>query len=181
MSANWGIFQHETNSYDLRHLDERLVVVPVAGVDHGILVQFSDHCFTVEAIPDDERPIFPRSTRKDGRFCEIRHAASFGIWDHLNKALHGKVWLGEDNRYLVAAITVGEGDQASHYLIPFTLERHSGRSDARLLMRVRSAFPRTPDRHVATYGEVRFANLISLTMKGKFPKRIYDQKRKKPW
>lgn len=181
MSANWGIFQDGTKSYDLTRLDERLIVVRAANIDHGILVRFSDHCFTVDAVEGDQRPVFPSSSRADGRFCEFRHAASLNIWDHLNKAVLGKVWLGEDDRYLVASVTVGEGDEVSHYVIPFTLERYRGHSSARFLMRIRSAFPRTSDRHVATYGEVRFTNLITLTLNGKFPKRIYDQKRKKPW
>lgn len=168
-------------TYDLGHLDEKIVTVESGGESHSILVRFSDHCFTVEAVDNDSRPKFDRSTRQDGRFCTERYAASLKIWEYLEKAWHGRLWMGEHDRYLLIAVTVGEGSDLCHYIIALTLEKITGRSDAKLLMRVRTAFVRTPDKHVATFGEVRFANLIALTLKGKSPPRIFDQKRKKPW
>lgn len=179
--ASWGIFQHGARSYDLSHLDERLIVVRAADFDHGILVRFSDHCFTVDAINGDQRPVFPNSSRNDGRFCEVRYQYSLGIWDLLAHAVKGKVWFGEDDRCLVVSLMTGEGDQSQHYIIPFTLERHKGHAKARLLMRVRSAFVRTPDKRIATYGEIKFATLIVTTLNGKSHKRIYDKGRKKPF
>lgn len=92
-----------------------------------------------------------------------------------------RVWFGEDDRYLVVSIDLGKDRDSRYYVIPFTLERFKGVTGVRLVMRIRSAFLRTPNRHVATFGEVRFANLVTLTLNGKSPKRIYAQKRKTPW
>jgi hypothetical protein len=177
----WGVFKHGDESFDLRHLDDRVVIVRVTEADVGILVRFSDHCFTEDAIEGDVRPIFQGSTRDDGRFCSKRYAASLNIRDCLDRAMKGRVWFGEDDRYLVVSIDLGRDKDLRYYVIPFTLERFKGMKGVRLLMRVRSAFLRTPNRHVATFGEVRFANLVTLTLNGKSPKRIYAQNRKTPW
>jgi hypothetical protein len=177
----WGEFKHGDESYDLSHLDDRVVVVRVGDADVGILVRFSDHCFTEEALANDARPAFPESTRDDGRFCSKRYAASLNIWDNLDYAIKGRVWLGQNDRYLVASIDLGEDQNPRYYVIPFTLERFKGVKDVSLLLRVRSAFLRTPERHIATFGEVRFTNLVTLTLSGKSPKRIDGQNRKKPW
>jgi hypothetical protein len=181
VSQKWGVFKHGDESFDLSHLDDRVVVVRVANVAIGIVVRFSDHCFTEDAIEGDVRPVFQGSTRDDGRFCSKRHAASLKIWDCLTYAMNGRVWFGQSDRYLVVSIDLGEDENPRYYVIPFTLERFKGVKDVSLLMRVRSAFLRTPDRHIATFGEVRFANLVTLTLNGKSPKRIDAQNRKKPW
>lgn len=177
----WGVFVTGAESYDLAHLDERIVVVPVGGAEQSILVRFSDHCFTEDAAPNDERPVFPASSRADGRFCLERYAASLKIWECIDKAVLGRVWLGEGDRYLVVKMDVGEGENLRHYIIALTLEKFKGHAQAKLLMRIRTAFLRTPDKQIATFGEVRFSNLVSLTLKGQSPKRIFDANRKKPW
>jgi hypothetical protein len=181
VSTAWGIFESDGQSFDLGHLDEKVIVVGIGDVDHRILVRFSDHCFTENAVENDQRPVFAESTRSDGRFCLERYNASLSIWEHLERALRSRLWLGEHDRYLMVSVNVGEGENLRHYIIALTLERLKGRADARLLMRVRTAFLRTPDKHIATFGEVRFTNLVTLTLRGKSPPRIYSEKRKKPW
>jgi hypothetical protein len=175
VATTWDVFQDGENSFDLSHLNDRAIIVRVGENDVGILVRFSDHCFTEEAVENDVRPKFPESTRIDGRFCSKRHAASLNIWDCLDRATKGTVWLGEDDRCLIVRIDLGD------YIIPFTLEKFKGVKDVSLLMRVRSAFLKMPDRHIATFGSVRFTNLVDLTIKGKSPNRQYGPKRKRPW
>ncbi|WP_439926177.1 hypothetical protein [Nitrobacter sp. JJSN] len=179
--ATWGVFEIGGVSYDLVHLDDRRTTVQTKDAEIGILVTFEDHCFTVDAGEGDTRPKFPGSTRKDGRFCTERHGASLDIWARLDHAMKGKVWLGHQDRCLVISADTGDDDIPNHYIIPFTLERHKGVEGIHLLMRVRSGFVRTPDRYVATFGEVRFSNLVDLALKGKLPKRVTSQNRKKPW
>ena len=149
MTVAWGIFEIEEESFDLGHLDETVISVEIGGEQHAILVEFSDHCFTEEALPDDARPKFPSSTRKDGRFC--------------------------------VKLTTEEGEDPLHYVIPFTLERWKGDKRAKLKMRVRSAFLRDSSRRVATFGQVKFATLVELTLTSASPRRNYDRNRKKPW
>jgi hypothetical protein len=179
--AKWGEFKHGDQSFDLSHLDDQVVSIRVGDADIGILVRFSDHCFTENALENDTRPVFESSTRDDGRFCSKRYAASLKIWDCLNHAMGGRVWCGEFDRYLVVSIDLGKDQDPRYYVIPFTLERFKGVEGVQLQMRVRSAFLRTPNRHIATFGEVRFPNLVMLTLKGKSPQRIFGQKRKMPW
>lgn len=173
----WGAFLTGDQTFDLSHLDDRIAIVTVGGVDVPILVTFSDHCFTEEPKPNDERPVFPGCSRPDGRFCTKRYAASLEMWGHIERAMRGRVWMGERDRYLVLTVDLGN----AHYIIALSLEKLKGRADAKLLMRVRTGFHRTDDKHVATYGEVRFVNLVGLILKGKLPPRIYDQKRRTPW
>ena len=181
MATTWGVFQDGDASFDLSHLNDRTVVLRVGNTDYGILVRFSDHCFTEDAVENDTRPVFPGSSRSDGRFCSVRYDASLDIWRHLDHAINGRVWFGESDRYLVVSIDLGEEENPRHYIIPFTLERFKGVKGVHLLMRVRSAFLRTPDRHIATFGAVRFVNLVTLTLGGKAPKRVQGDNRKKPW
>ncbi|QUS38483.1 hypothetical protein RPMA_06290 [Tardiphaga alba] len=173
----WENFTAGGQTYDLRHLDEKIIHVEAGGTKHSILVQFTDHCFTEDAKPGDTRPVFSPGTRKDGRFSEQRYHASKQIWTCLERAVNGKVWLGEGDRNLVVKLNVGPN---SHYIIVFTLEKLKGDERARFRMRVRTAFIRSADKTAATYGEVRFKNLIVLTQQGKRPPRIYDSKRKTP-
>jgi hypothetical protein len=181
LTVTWGIFEIEEEAFDLSHLDETVISVEIGGEQHTILVEFSDHCFTEDALPGDERPKFAPSTRKDGRFCVKRYQASLNIWEHIERALRGSVWLGESDRCLVVKLTAGEGQDPLHYVIPFTLERWKGDKRGKLRMRVRSAFMRDSSRRVATFGQVKFATLVELTLKGGSPRRNYDRNRKKPW
>lgn len=181
MPVAWGIFETDEETFDLSHLDETLTSVEIGGEQHAILVEFSDHCFTEEAAPNDTRPQFTPSSRTDGRFCAKRYQASLDIWEHIERAMHGSVWLGESDRCLIVKLMPDEGEVPLYYVIPFTLERWKGDERAKLKMRIRSAFVRDSNRHVATYGQVRFTNLVELTLKRKSPRRIYDRNRKKPW
>ncbi|MBR1175387.1 hypothetical protein JQ617_15600 [Bradyrhizobium sp. KB893862 SZCCT0404] len=179
MTLAWGIFEADGATFDLSHLDQAITSIEIGGEEHAILVEFSDHCFTEEAVADDPRPKFTPSTRTDGRFCEKRYQASLDIWEHIERAMKGPVWLGEDDRCLI--VKVGEGENPMHYVIPFTLQRWKGDERAKLKMRVRSAFIRDSGDRVATFGQVRFATLVQLTLKGKSPTRNYDRIRKRPW
>jgi len=181
LAVSWGIFKIGEESYDLRHLDETVISVEFNGEQHDILVEFSDHCFTEDATEDDKRPKFAPCSRKDGRFCEKRYQASLDIWAHIEHAVSGVVWLGESDRCLVVKLAAGQGDDPLHYVIPFTLERWKGDKRAKLKMRVRSAFVRDSSRRVATFGQVKFATLVDLTLKGQSPRRNYDRNRKRPW
>lgn len=178
MPAKWGVFQNGGDKFDLSHLDDRIATVRMGEVDVPIFVTFSDHCFTADPEADDKRPAFPGCSRKDGRFCTKRYAASLEMWKHIERAMGGRVWMGQGDRYLVITVDLGEG---RHYIVSFSLEKLKGRADAKLLMRVRTGFHRTDDKHVATYGEVRFVNLVGLILKGKLPPRIYAQNRRTPW
>jgi len=109
LTATRGIFEIEEESFDLCHLDERVISVEIGGEQHTILVEFSDHCFTEDALPGDERPKFSPSTRKDGRFCVKRYQSSLNIWEHIDRAARGLVWLGESDRCLVVKLTAEEG------------------------------------------------------------------------
>lgn len=181
LPVTWGIFEANEQTFDLGHLDEKIISVEIGGEEHAILVEFSDHCFTEEAVADDTRPKFRPCSRADGRFCVKRFHASLDIWEHIERALRGSVWLGESDRCLIVKLMPDEGEGPLYYVIPFTLERWKGDKRAKLKMRVRSAFVRAVDRHVATYGQVRFATLVQLALKGRSPGKIYDRNRKKPW
>lgn len=179
MPVTWGIFDTEEESFDLSHLDETVISVQLGDQEHAILVEFSDHCFTEEAVPDDPRPKFAPCSRTDGRFCVKRYQASLKIWEHIDWAVGGSVWLGENDRCLIVELPSGENPV--HYIIPFTLERWKGDKRAKLKMRVRSAFIRDSGDRVATFGQVKFATLVDLTLKGKAPRRNSDRNRKRPW
>ncbi len=174
----WGSFTAGGASYDLSHLDDRLLHVEVENLKYSILIQFSDHCFTEDAKPNDTRPVFRPCTRRDGRFCVQRYRASKHIWACIERAVHGKVWLGEGDRNLIIKLDVAPN---RHYIVVFTLDKLKGDQRARFRMRVRTAFERSADQIAATYGEVRFKNLITLIQQGKRPPRIYGSKRKTPW
>lgn len=181
LTIAWGIFEAGGESFDLSHLNEKVITVEIDGEQHAILVEFSDHCFTEEALPDDARPKFTPCSRNDGRFCAKRYQASLSVWEHIVQATRGTVWLGQDDRCLIVKLGTGEGENSFYYVIPFTLERWKGDKRAKLKMRVRSAFVWDRGGQVATFGQVKFATLVKLTLKGKAPTRNYGGNRKKPW
>jgi hypothetical protein len=158
-----------------------MISVVIDDVEHCILVEFSDHCFTDDPLQNDTRPRFTPCSRTDGRFCAKRHKASLNIWEHINHAMGGWVWLGEDDRCLILKLTTEEAKYPLHYVIPFTLERWKGDKRAKLKMRVRSAFIRESGEDVATFGRIKFASLVKLTVQRKSPGRTYDRNRIKPW
>lgn len=177
----WPAFQSGGQTFDLSHLDETVISVEIDGEEHFILVEFSDHCFTEDPLPNDARPKFTPCSRTDGRFCARRYKASLNIWEYINQARSSWVWLGEDDRCLIVKFATGEGQDQLHYVIPFTLERWKGDKRAKLKMRVRSAFIKDSGEYVATFGRVKFATLVELTIKRKSPGRNYDRNRIKPW
>ncbi len=159
-----------------------MISITIGGEEHRILVEFTDHCFTEEALPNDDRPKFAPCSRKDGRFCEERWKASLDIWEHIHLAVRGWVWLGEHDRCLVVKLEATDDTPSLHYVIPFTLERSKGDRRAKLKMLVRSAFLwDDPSERPATFGVVKFNTLVVLALKGAKPRRNYDRNRKTPW
>jgi hypothetical protein len=180
--VGWGTFNIGDQSFDLGHLDETLISVEIEGERHNILVEFSDHCFTADAEPEDRRPKFTPCSRKDGRFCEERYQASLNLVNYIERACLGSVWLGEADRFIIVKLKAMTVDKKPlHYVVPFTLEKWKGDTRAKLKMRVRSAYLRAPANLVATFGIVKFAILVDLTIKGKKPQRNYQTRRKTPW
>lgn len=111
MPVTWGIFETDEEAFDLRHLDEMITFVEIGGEQHAILVEFSDHCFTEEAVPNDTRPQFTPSSRTNGRFCAKRYQASLDISEHIERAMRGSVWLGESDRCLIVKLMPDEGEE----------------------------------------------------------------------
>jgi hypothetical protein len=178
----YGTFQANGESFDLQHLNETIISVAIDGKPHAILVEFSDHCFTEDATPGDQRPKFKPCSRRDGRFCEKRYRASLGLLDYIKRATLGSVWLGERDRCIIVKLkAASEGADVFHLVIPFTLERWLGDERAKLKMIVRTAFLRLPNKRPATFGPVKFAILVDSTLKGKAVRRNTDDRRKQPW
>jgi hypothetical protein len=180
--VGWGVFETNGRSFDLSHLDESILTIEIDGEEFNILVEFSDHCFTEDAKPNDTRPAFKPCSRKDGRFCEKRYEATLNLRDCIERACLGSVWLGEEDRCIVVKLKAGtEGAQTLHYVVPFTLEKWKGDKRAKLKMRIRSAYLKASTDVLATFGIVKFAKLVELTVKGKKPQRNYQKNRKTPW
>jgi hypothetical protein len=181
--VGWGVFKCGEESYDLSHLNEKVISVEIDGILHAIVVQFSDHCFTEDAAPGDVRPKVEPCSRKDGRFCEKRYQVSLNLLDYIKRATLGSVWLGEGDRCIVVKLNAASQlANPLHLIVPFTLE-HVAKGDerAKLRMIVRSAFLRNPSRRIATFGPVKFATLIDFTLKGKTVRRNTDTRRRQPW
>ena len=147
----------------------------------GILVRFSDHCFTVEAQIDDVRPKYPSASRRDGRFCQQRYAASKNILGLVCSAADGRVWIGQQDRFLIIQLKNEGGQKITEYVIAFTLERHKGVAGVKLLMRIRTAFKSDEGRKADTFGDVSFQTLITCAIQRKSIKKNYSAKRKRPW
>lgn len=175
----WSPFRDGENEYDLSHLSEFILGAPDSqGVERRILVTFGDHCFTRDPSgQDDAAPIFPGCSRADGRFCVERYGLSVGIREFLEAAVGHDVWNGDGQHYVIVSGKDHKGNKIT-YVVVFSLEKSKG-FGVELHMHVRSAHKREKD-PIETFGSIRFAHLVKLTMEGKRPKKIFDQRRKRP-
>jgi hypothetical protein len=181
----WTPFVHGGTTYDLSHLDEfEFSVTDSNAQERRIAVTFSDHCFTRDYEPNDDPALFyPGGSRTPGVFSFDRYRHSLDIGLHIARAVRGKVW--NASRYhgyqenFAAVPTVNHEGKRVLYAILFSLERGGKDLLIALHMRVRTAYP-CDERAVPTFGEVRFSNLVALSMQGKSPARITDPHRRKP-
>jgi hypothetical protein len=146
-----------------------------------ILVTFSDHCFTREKLASDpDALIYPHSSRRPGYFCLIRYRYSLSLVGHLERAKARSVWnLGND---VLALLPVVEEDGTRlHYMIVFSLLRLKSRPPFDLHMEVKSAYPFLETyQKLTTFGEVGFAKMLSLKMRGSQLTRNTSSNRKRP-
>lgn len=182
-------------TYDLTHLDEyEFSVVDTDKVTRCIAVTFTDHCFTRDPEPrDDPFLIYPNCSRAPGHFCVVplkglppsglisydfffRYHLSLGIRKHIDLAINGQVWNGAGENFIIISAADQNGKSVT-YGVFFSLDRTKG-LPVDLHMRVRTAFP--SDTKIATFGAVRFRNLVALRMKGKRPGKVTGQHRKAP-
>jgi hypothetical protein len=176
--SNWTPFAYRGLTYDLTHLDEyEFFVVDTEQLTRNIAVTFSDHCFTRDPEPgDDPLLIYPNCSRTPGYFCFDRYHLSLSIRKHIAYAANGKVWNAEGENYVVIQV-VGLNGRSVEYGVFFSLDRAKG-LPVELHMRVRTAFP--ADMKIATFGTVRFRNLVALRMEGKRPRKVTGPHRKRP-
>jgi hypothetical protein len=177
---SWPPFIYQGVTYSFTHLDEYQVeVTDSAGVVRRIAVTFSDHCFTrnVDAVGDDPALLYPASTCNPGYFCVDRYQHSLGLRGHVAQAIDRRVWNVREGNFAIVPVVNHQGDNML-YGIVFSLDRVTGLPVA-LHMRVRTAFP-CDEAAIATFGEIRFAHLVTLRMQGKSPKLILDRHRKRP-
>lgn len=176
---SWGSFAVQGNSYDLTHLDEYEVeVADSQGILRKISIGFHDHCFTREPVAGDDADLrFPRSTRPIGHFCVDRYQLSLGIRQHLAYAMQGKVWIIEGENFAVIPTVDHKGNRILYGII-FSLDRVK-KLPVDLDMRIRTAYP-CDATEIVTYGNVRFAHLVSLRMQGKRPNRNLTRHRPRP-
>jgi len=98
-----------------------------------------------------------------------RHSLSLNLPSLVPTIMGGKVQMTTGVNYLRLTTRTIDGD-ACDYGVFFSLDQTNVRG-ANLLMRIRSAHSR--DEEVQTFGDVRFKNLVELTLQGKRPKKIY--------
>lgn len=177
--TSWGGFTYRGQVFDLSHLDEwQMEALDSQKLTRRIAVTCSDHCFTRDPLDGDDPALrYPGGTRQGRRFCVERYHLSLGLRDHLTRATTGSVWhLGHDG--YADLPTVDHLGNKVLYGIVFSLDRVTGLS-VDLHMWIKSAHPRD-ERPITTYGQVRFAHLITLRMQGKNPPRIMDRHRRRP-
>jgi hypothetical protein len=173
----WSPFAYRGVTYDLSHLDEyEFSVIDTDKVSRRIVVSFTDHCFTRDAEPgDDPLLIYPNCSRPRGRFCLTRYGLSLGIRKHIAYAVGGKVWNAVGENYIIISV-VDQSGKSVEYGVFFSLDPEKGLQV--LHMRVRTAFP--SETKIATFGTVRFRNLVALRAKGKKPGKVTGPHRKAP-
>jgi hypothetical protein len=176
---SWSSFNYQGAIYDLTHLDEYEVeVTDSQGAKRKIAISFSDHCFTREPEASDDAALrFPSSTRVVGHFCVERYQLSLGIREHLAYAMQGKVWIIEGENFAVIPTIDHQGNKILYGII-FSLDRVK-KLPVDLDMRVRTAYPCNMA-DIVTYGNVRFAHLVSLRMQSKRPNRNLTKHRPRP-
>ncbi len=177
---SWETFVYQGVTYSLAHLDSFEIEVRDAQKQpRSMAVNFSDHCFTKsyeEGIDPELR--YPSSTREGGGFfCLRRYHLSLGLPTMIRQAVDRKVWNLAHEHYALLP-TIDLDGQEIFYGIVFSLDPiHAPGLD--LILRVRSAHPRD-EREMATFGEVRFAHLISLRLLRKHAERDLRRGRKRP-
>jgi len=176
---SWSSFACQGATYDLTHLDEYEVeAIDSQGTARKIAVSFSDHCFTREPEAGADPTLrFPGSTRSVGHFCLVRYQLSLDLRQHLVRAMQGTVWTIEGENY-AAVPTVDRQGNRILYGIVFSLDRVR-KLPVDLDMRIRTAYP-CDEAEIITYGNVRFAHLVTLRMQGKRPNRNVERHRPRP-
>jgi hypothetical protein len=180
-AARWAPFTIGGVSYTFEHLaDFEFTCQDSDGVDRTVLVSFSDHVFTRDALSSDQAgDAFPGCSRRPhGYVCSVRYRMSFRLPELIVRFARQKVWcLSGQDRY--AQVSVQDDQGIEHlYAIIFTLDRLKGGTQA-LRMLIRSAHicdRKTPD----TFGEVRFTNLVKLRIENRHPRKISDRGRRRP-
>lgn len=180
LSPSWPPFIVGEDSYDLSHLNEEVLeVLDSSKVRRGVLVTYSDHCFTRDPLDEEDlAPSFPNCSRSDGRFCAERYALSFDLPKIIRETAEGGVvWNTDGDHYAVVRLNIG--GESREYAVLFSLDRLKGFKNIHLHLRVRSAHPRNDD-PIATFGSVRFAHLVRLRVANQRPPKLFDKKRKRP-
>jgi hypothetical protein len=175
----WPPFVYRGVTYGFDHLDEYQVeVTDSKQKTRRIAVTFSDHCFTREPLSSDDPALAYRySSRRVGHFCTERYSHSLNLGGHIGYAIQRRVWHVLDGGYAIVPVVTQQGVRML-YGIVFSLDRVKG-LPVDLHMRVKTAHPRD-EREIVTFGEVRFAHLVTLRMEGKSPPRITAAHRKRP-
>jgi hypothetical protein len=176
---SWPPFVHQGTTYSLVHLEEyQIEVVDSQKLPRQIAVTFSDHCFTrAPEGGDDPMLHYPQSTRNVGYFCVERYQHSLNLSGYIAQATTQQVWHLGHNGFAIVPIVDHQGIKTL-YGIVFSLDRVTG-LPVELHMRIKSAHPRD-ERELVTFGQIRFAHLVTLRMQGKTPSRIMDKHRKRP-
>ena len=120
-------------------------------------------------------------------FSEARGRSGIAAWcatsspwtlrQQLARAIQGKVWTIESENF-AAVPTIDHQGNRILYGIVFSLDRVK-KLPIDLDMRVRTAYP-CDAAELVTYGNVRFAHLITLRMQGKRPNRNFNRHRPRP-
>lgn len=177
----WPPFEADGVSYVFEHLaDFAFTCRDSDGVVHTVLVTFTDHVFTRNALSSDEPAhAFPGCSRQPhGYLCPTRYRMSFQLPALIEQVATQRVWsLTGADRYAQVPVVDDQGTRQL-YAIVFSLDRISGLEQP-LRMIIRSAHlcdRKPPD----TFGEVRFAHLIKLRLGNKHPAKNHSRGRKQP-
>lgn len=179
--ARWAPFTTGSVDYTFDHLaDFEFTCEDSDGVERAVLVSFTDHVFTRDAVAADQvGDAFPGCSRTPrGYLCPVRHRMSLRLPELIERVTRQRVWcLSGHDRYAQISVEDDQGIKQL-YAVIFTLDRLKGRTQV-LQMLIRSAHicdRKTPD----TFGEVRFTSLVKLRIENRHPKKISDRNRKRP-
>jgi hypothetical protein len=163
--------------YQLAHLNQcdKPYPHPLApGKNLVIRTIFGLHCFTEKKLPTHEPDLNYTLHHTDPRcFSILRHELSLNLPSVINGIIGGggKVQRTTSDSHYVRITVQTIGERQYDYAVFFSLDRAQGVRDVDLMMRIRSAHERDED--VRTFGDVRFKNLVELTLKGKKPKKVF--------
>jgi len=93
----------------------------------------------------------------------FRYRLSLGIRKHIAHASDSKVWNASGENFIII-VAADQNGKPVNYGVFFSLDPVKG-LPVDLHMRVRTAFP--SEEKIATFGAVRFRNLMALRVKGK--------------